>query len=168
MKISIIVACSSNQVIGVDNQLPWHLPADLAYFKKLTTGHPILMGRKTYESIGRPLPNRKNIVITRNKNFSGESLFVFHSLDEAIQDCRDNHYPEIFIIGGDNIYQQSLDVSNKIYLTRVHTLITEGTAFFPELDPTTWTKISSEKHVADEKNQFDYDFEVYEKNMPHS
>ena len=163
MNISIIVAVSENQVIGVDNQLPWHLPADLRYFKSLTTNHPIIMGRKTYDSIGRPLPNRENIIITRNTHFKHDGLVVVHSIEAALQHCQQQQHDEVFIIGGDTIYQQSISMANRIYLTRVHTYIEHGTAFFPVLDET-WQLVSAEAHTRDEKNDMDYTFEVYEKN----
>lgn len=163
MLLSIIVAVSDNQVIGAGNQLPWHLPADLQYFKSLTTGHPIIMGRKTYESIGRPLPRRVNVVVTRDTGFSAEGVYIVHSLEEAIEYCQQLDEPEAFIIGGDSIYRQAIDLASKIYLTRVHTNIASGDAFFPALSDQEWHKISSTAMPADEKNQFSCTFEVYEK-----
>lgn len=162
MKLSIIVAVSENNVIGIDNQLPWHLPADLKYFKNLTTGHTILMGRKTFESIGRPLPNRENIVITRDEQFQHEGIVVKHSIEEAIQYCRQKS-DEVFIIGGDTIYQQTISWVNRIYFTRVHVLIENGTAFFPELNMEEWKMVQSDYYLKDEKNQYDYTFEVYDR-----
>lgn len=161
MKLSIIVATSLNDVIGVNNQLPWHLPADLKYFKLLTTGHTILMGRKTYESIGRPLPNRLNLVITRSKSFEVAGVTVKHSIEEALEFCKNQE--EVFIIGGDTIYRQMLPYAQNIYVTKVHTTIENGDAFFPSLDPKQWHLNSSVFHEKDDKNVFDYTFEVYEK-----
>lgn len=161
MSISIIVAASENDVIGTNNTLPWHLPADLKYFKQLTTGHTIIMGRKTYESIGRPLPNRRNIVISRNTHFKAEGIEIIHQLDDLQQLI--NPDEESFIIGGDLIYRQSMDLADKIYLTRVHTTIQDGSAFFAKPNPDIWQKISTEFHAADDKNPFDYTFEVYQK-----
>lgn len=161
MKLSIIVATSLNNVIGVDNQLPWHLPADLKYFKQLTTGHTILMGRKTFESIGRPLPNRINIVITRSKSFEVEGVIVQNSIEDALQYCQNKD--EVFIIGGDTIYKQMMPMVQKIHLTKVHTVIENGDAFFPELDLKQWTLRSSVFHEKDDKNAFDYTFEIFEK-----
>lgn len=159
MEISIIVATSKNNVIGVNNQLPWHLPADLKYFKSLTNGHPIIMGRKTYDSIGRPLPNRENIIITRDKNFTSNDLVIKDSIDEAIEQCKNQD--EVFIIGGDTIYKQTIDIATKLYITRVDTIIENGDAFFPEINVTEWEKTSVEHFEKDEKNKFDYSFEVY-------
>jgi dihydrofolate reductase len=164
MTLSIIVAVSENHVIGVDNQLPWHLPADLKYFKSLTTGHPIIMGRKTFESIGRPLPNRENIVITRDLNFKHEGLVIKNTIEEAVNYCRHKD-EEIFIIGGDTIYKQMLPWVNTIYYTKVHTIIENGTAFFPVLNFEEWRMVKSDYFVKDEKNEFDYTFEVYERNL---
>jgi dihydrofolate reductase len=161
MKVSIIVASSLNDVIGVNNQLPWHLPADLKYFKNLTTGHAIVMGRKTFDSIGRALPNRENIVITRSKKKSNESIIFAHSIEESLDYC--NKFDEVFIIGGDNIYQQTIGTANLIYRTKVHTIITAGEAFFPILDATIWQLSSSDFHAKDDKNEFDYTFEIYER-----
>jgi len=162
MNLSIIVAVSENHVIGLHNQLPWHLPADLAYFRRLTTGHTILMGRKTYESIGRPLPKRENVVITRDTSFQPDGVVVLHSLEAAIDHVR-GRQEEVFIIGGDTIYRQSLSWVNRIYYTRVHVVLDEGTAFFPVLHPEEWRLLSSEYHLRDEQNQYDYSFEIYER-----
>ena len=162
MKLSLIVAVSENQVIGRDNQLPWHLPADLKYFKSLTTGHTILMGRKTYESIGKPLPNRENIVITRDTSFKPEGVVVKHSLEDALHFCATKE-DEVFIIGGDSIYKQALSWANKIYYTRVHCILEDGNAFFPELNLEEWKLLSSTYLVKDEKNEYDCTFEVYER-----
>lgn len=161
LNISIIVATSKNNVIGVNNQLPWHLPADLKYFKSLTNGHSIIMGRKTYDSIGRPLPNRENIVITRDKKFTSNDLIIKHSIEEAIEHC--NGQEEVFIIGGDTIYKQTLAIANKLYITRVDIVIENGDAFFPEINDEEWKKVSVEDYEKDEKNKFDYSFEVYER-----
>lgn len=161
MTISLLVAVSENNVIGVDNQLPWHLPIDLKYFKETTSGHTILMGRKTYDSIGRPLPNRRNLVITHNPSFSAEGVTVFHSIQEALDTCMEED--EVFIIGGGMIYKESLSLANKLYITRVHTHIAQGTAFFPEIDPEQWQLISEKPHPADEKNALACTFEIYQR-----
>lgn len=167
MTLSIIVAISTNNVIGTDNQLPWHLPADLQYFKSLTVDHPILMGRKTYDSIGRPLPKRTNIVITRDQSFHHDGLQITHSIDEAIDFCRAKKFDEVFIIGGDTIYNQTIHLADKLYITRVETHIENGTAFFPLIDMNQWKLISSEARKSDEKNTMDMIFEVYEKASIH-
>lgn len=162
MMISIIVAVSENQVIGRDNQLPWHLPADLKYFKTLTTGHTIVMGRNTYDSIGKPLPNRENVVITRNADFNPAGVKVVHSLEDALKYCSLKE-EEVFIIGGDSIYRQAINFVSKIYLTRVHCMLADGNAFFPRLDASFWGLKSSTFYPKDEKNEYDYSFEVYER-----
>lgn len=128
--ITLIAACSKNRVIGKDNQLVWHLPDDLKRFKKLTTGKTVLMGRKTFESIGRPLPNRTNIILTSDKNFNAEGCVVYHDLAEALK-----HDSEIMVIGGSQIYQQSLPFADKVELTLIESEF-EGDVYFPELDST--------------------------------
>jgi len=160
--ISAIVAMSENHVIGDQNHLPWHLPADLKHFKALTSGHPILMGRKTYESIGRPLPNRTNIVITRDPAFKIPGCIVVSSIDEAMQHAELKNSKEIFIIGGANVYQQCLPYVSRIYLTIVHEEF-EGDAFFPELDMKEWKETGSVKHEADSENEYAYTFKTLER-----
>jgi dihydrofolate reductase len=168
MTVSLICATSQNGIIGLNNRLPWRLPADLAHFKKLTMGHHILMGRKTYESIGRPLPGRTNIVITRQKDFQADGCLIAHSFKEAIKLCRGDD--EIFVIGGADIYQQTLPVADKIYLTIIHQDF-EGDTFLFEIDKTVWLEISREDFEPDEKNKFRYSFLTLEKrgvnNMHH-
>lgn len=159
-KISIVVAVSSNNAIGKDNQLLWHLPADLKHFKEITTGHPIIMGRKTYDSIGRPLPNRRNIVITRNKDLSIAGVEIVGSIAEAISLCAQEN--EVFIIGGAEIYKHALPLTNSIYLTVVHQHY-EADAFFPELNENEWATIHQEYHEADEKNSVAYTFSTLER-----
>ena len=162
MQISIIVAFAHNNVIGKDNQLIWHLPADLKYFKNLTTNHHIVMGRKTFDSIGKPLPNRVSVVITRDKNYIGqEGVIVKHSVQEAIDFCKEQD--EIFIIGGAEIYKQSIEHATKLYVTYIDEKF-EGDAFFPSIDASQWKRVSSEKHEPDEKNKHHYSFDVYERN----
>ncbi len=160
MKISIIVAADEQNGIGKNNELLCYLPADLKYFKNLTTGHSILMGRKTYESIGKPLPNRTNIVISRNIN-SIEGCFVFNSIAAGIAYAKTLHETELFIIGGDSIYAQVLNEVDTIYLTRTHHVF-EADAFFPSLE-NNWKLTHETKNLADEKNKFDYSFQVFEK-----
>ena len=145
MKVALIVAVSENNVIGRDNQLPWHLPEDLQYFKSVTMGKPILMGRKTYDSIGRPLPGRANIVITRDPNWTAEGVIVVNSLEDAMaegaQACNATESDEIMVIGGAQIYRDCLPIADKLYLTKVDAEI-EGDAFFPEIDNNQWQKTS--------------------------
>ena len=149
-----------NGVIGRDNDLPWRLSADLKHFKAVTMGKPIVMGRKTHDSIGRPLPGRKNIVMTRSSGYVAEGCTVVNSLDEAIHEAGDVN--EIMIMGGAGLYEHMLTHANKIYLTEVHTVV-EGDVYFPEFDKTKWTEIERENHFANEKNDFDYSFVVLEK-----
>lgn len=159
-KITLIVAAAENNAIGKDNQMPWHLPNDFKYFKRSTLGHSVIMGRKTFESIGRPLPDRRNIILTRDQNYINPDIDVANSIDEVLTYCRDER--EIFIIGGANIYRQTLALAHRVLLTRVHTVV-DGDAFFPELPPTEWELTSSEHHQKDEKHAFDYTFEVWER-----
>ncbi len=163
MKISLIVAASNNNCIGVNNKLPWKLSNDLKYFKKLTTNHCIIMGRNTFDSIGKPLPNRVNIVLSKNANLKINDVVIRKSLEDAIAYCQRWLQQEIFIIGGDSVYQQSIALADKIYLTRVATIIENGDAFFPELDAKAWSLASAEAFDKDEKNEFDHIFEVYVK-----
>ena len=156
----MIVAKSKNNAIGKDNKLLWRLSADLKNFKRLTSGHSIIMGRKTYDSIGKPLPNRTNIIITRNKNFEAEGCLITHSLENALEIAKKKGEEEVFIIGGAQIYAQSLEKTQKIYLTQVDVEI-EGDSFFPILDEKKWTCMQKEAHLADTKNEYNYVFEVY-------
>jgi len=160
--ISAIVAMSENRVIGNGNHLPWHLPADLKHFKTLTTGHPILMGRKTYESIGRPLPNRTNIIMTRNTLFQAPGCMVVTSIDEALIHANDVGSNEIFVIGGAEIYKQLLSKITRIYMTVVHAKL-DGDAFFPELNFSEWNEVEKLKHEADAENEYAYSFIMLEK-----
>lgn len=160
MHISAVVAMSENRVIGKDNRLPWHLPADLQHFKKITLGKPILMGRKTFESIGCPLPLRRNIVVTRDENFQAPGCVVVHSVEEGIQEAA--YSKEICVIGGAILFAEMLPTIQKIYLTMVHHLFV-GDAYFPELDMNEWREVERERHDADEKNVFAYSFIVLER-----
>lgn len=158
--VKILVACDENRVIGKNNELIWHLPADLKRFKELTTGNVIIMGRKTYDSIGRPLPNRINIVVTRQSDFKKEGVIVVNSLEEAILKGKSLHRGDIYIVGGAEIYQQALHVVEEIDLTLIHDIF-EGDAFFPLIDEQTWTLTSKIRGVTDEKNPFQYSFLTY-------
>lgn len=162
MIISAIVAMNQDHIIGVDNQIPWYLPADLKFFKKITSGHPILMGRKCYESIGNPLPNRTNIIITRNPYFIVSNCITVHSIEEGLSFAKKNNATEVFIIGGGEIYAHSIQYWNKIYITEVD-FKCEGTVYFPTIDFKDWKLISSESHEADEKNKMRYTFKEYER-----
>jgi len=167
MNINSIVACSRDNTNGSENQIPWYLPADLKYFKKITSGHIVIMGRKTYESIGRALPRRINIVVSKNKDFKAEEgVLVFSSFLDAIDYAQRELNREIFIIGGGEIYRQALAVSQKIYYTEVDTEILDATVFFPELAENEWKLISEEKHEKDEQNPYNYNFKIYERREP--
>lgn len=162
MKISCIVATAKNNVIGKDNDIPWYLPADLKYFKKITTGHPILMGRKCYTSIGRPLPKRTNIIITRDAFFITSNCVVCHSIESGIEAAYEEGADELFIIGGGTIYEQTVDLWDKLYLTEVD-LEVNGDVFFPKLKMDQWQLLSEAPHKPDEKNKYAYTFKVYER-----
>ena len=157
--LSAIVAVAENGVIGRKGGLPWQLPAEMARFKQITMGHPIIMGRKTHESIGRALPGRYNVVITRDKDYRAEGCEVVGSLDEAIELAKKAEgSKEIFVIGGEQIYREAMPKLERIYLTKVHAKI-DGDKFF-YYDPKEWKQVSSEKHSADTKNQYDFEFTV--------
>ena len=157
MKLSLIVAVAENGVIGNNNQLIWHLPNDLKQFKRLTTGHCIIMGRKTFESIGKPLPNRTSIIISRNTGFQIEGCITVSSLGNAILEAKKIEKEEAFIIGGAEIYRLALSIVDKIYLTEVHHNY-EGDTFFPEIDKPIWTETYRENFESDEKHLVNYSF----------
>ncbi|WP_455234718.1 type 3 dihydrofolate reductase [Thiogranum longum] len=161
MRVSLVVAMAENRVIGRDNELPWRLSADLQHFKALTMGKPIIMGRKTYESIGRPLPGRICIVVTRDSSYTAEGCRVAHSVGQALETAAG--YDEVMIIGGADLYGQLLERADRLYLTLVRAEI-DGDAWFPEFDAQQWREIARESHQADEKNQYDYDFVTLERN----
>lgn len=158
--LSLIVAMAENHVIGRDNALPWRLPADLRHFRHITMGHPIIMGRKNFESIGRPLPGRTNIVVTRAKDFNAPGCLVVHSVDEALAAA--NTDPEPFIIGGAELYAQTLEQVQKIYLTLVHAAI-PGDVRFPALQWDAWREKSRERHTSDAEHPFAYSFVTLER-----
>lgn len=154
--IAIVVAAAENNVIGKDNGLIWHLPADLRHFKQLTMGHPMLMGRKTFESIGKPLPGRTSIIITNQKDYAADGCIVTHSVQEAIEQAKALD-EEVCIIGGAEVYRQALPFTDTIYLTRIHHTF-EGDVFFPELKDEEWETLKQEHHEPDEKNKYSYSF----------
>lgn len=166
MKKSMIVAMAENRVIGIRNNLPWYLPNDLKYFKQVTLGKPIIMGRKTFESIGKPLPGRANIVITRNLDWQAEGVKVAQSLEQAYQLAEAigniDGQEELMVIGGDQIYQCSLPDVDRIYLTRVHASV-DGDAWFPEVDWSKWKEIAREDFSAEGSNPYDYSFIVFDR-----
>jgi dihydrofolate reductase len=155
MTLSAIVAMSQNRVIGINNTLPWRLPADLQHFKKITLHHPIIMGRNTYESIGRPLPDRENIIVSRNVNFQADGCTVFQNIQSAIQSA--NTAPEIFIIGGATLYEQTLPLITKLYLTQIDEIIV-GDVYFPPLVADEWETASETIFLPDAKNPHHYRF----------
>ncbi|MEI6407759.1 MAG: dihydrofolate reductase [Bacteroidota bacterium] len=160
MIISIVVATGKNGEIGKDNRLLWHLPADLKYFKNLTTGHPIIMGRHTFESIGKALPNRRNIIITRQNDYQANGVDVVHSLEDAINLVKDQ--PEIMVIGGADVYNQALPIANRIYITRVD-IEPEADRYFPELDPDDWNIHVDIAYPADDLNVYSLTFQMLER-----
>lgn len=162
MKITIIAAVANNHVIGAENRLLWHLPADLQHFKKLTLGHTMVMGRKTFESIGKPLPGRRTIVVTRKKDFDALGGEVAHSLKEAFNLAGKRE--EIFVVGGADIYQQTIDLpqTHTLFITRVFASF-EGDAFFPDVDPQKWQLVERTDRKADEKNIFNMTFLTYKR-----
>lgn len=158
MLVSFIVAMGRNKSIGANNQLPWRLPADLAYFKRVTMGHPIVMGRKTYESIGRPLPGRTNVIVTRDPAFRAEGCVVVHTPEEAIARCGEAE--ELFVIGGAEIFRLFMPHADKLYITHIDEDF-EADTFFREFVESEWTLESEEPGVKDERNPYDYAFRVY-------
>ncbi|ADB37102.1 dihydrofolate reductase [Spirosoma linguale] len=162
MKISLIAAVAQNGVIGRENDLPWHLPDDFAFFKRKTSHHPIIMGRKSLESLGKPLPNRTNIVLTRNAEFSAAGVTIVHTLDDAIAEAKAINQTEIFVIGGAEIYKMALPIATTLYLTEIHQDY-DGDAYFPEFDKNEWQEVSRRPHPADERHAVSFDFVEYEK-----
>ncbi|OGI65699.1 MAG: dihydrofolate reductase [Candidatus Muproteobacteria bacterium RBG_16_60_9] len=160
--ISLIAALAENRVIGNHNALPWRLPADLQHFRKLTTGNPVIMGRRNFESIGRPLPQRTNIVVTRRPNFQATGCIVVDSLDSAFAACREA--PDVFIIGGAEIYAQTIDRADRLLLTLVHAAV-PGDTFFPEIDWSPWRETARESHAPDERHAHAYSFVTYERTL---
>ncbi len=160
MRKSIVVAMARNGVIGVDNRMPWHLPADLAHFKQLTLGHSIVMGRKTFESIGRPLPGRRNLVITRNATWQANGCETFASLEAALKTCSGEK--EVFIIGGGAIYQAAMPLMERLYVTEIEGEFEGDTTFLP-IEHGVWKETSRTHRVADEKNIYAMNFVVYDK-----
>ena len=160
MQLSIIVAMDRNRVIGNNDTLPWHISADLKNFKKITMGKPIVMGRKTHESIGRPLPGRENIIITRDESYHAEGCTVLNSIEAVFEHCKD--VDEVMITGGAEIYKYTLPKAARLYLTEVHTEV-EGDTRFPGFERNDWQEISREAFRADEKNDFDYSFVILER-----
>jgi dihydrofolate reductase len=165
MIISLIVAVAENNVIGKNNALPWYLPTDVKYFRDTTMGHCVIMGRRNYDSIPlkyRPLDGRTNIVVTHQKDFKAENCIVVNSIEDALKECRMKNETEAFVIGGADIYKQTISIADKIHYTKIHYSF-DGDAFFPEIDLAKWKLISKKEVAADEKNKFPFSFCVYEK-----
>ncbi len=161
MKLSIIAGIGKNNELGKGNTLLWHMPKDLKHFRDITSGKTVIMGRKTFESIGRPLPNRRNIIITRDKEYNTEGIEIVYSLDEAIEKVRDED--ESFIIGGAEIYKQAIEKANKLYITEIDEVFPEADTFFPTIDKEIWQENKRESFSSDENNPYDYSFVEYER-----
>jgi dihydrofolate reductase len=166
MVVSAIAAMSKNRVIGVDNDLPWQLPADMKYFMRTTRGHHVAMGRKTFESMGVPLKARTNIVITRDPFYTATGILVAHSLHEALEIAAANEETEVFVIGGSEIYRLAIPVLDRIYLTEIDLFVEKGDAFFPDFNMDEWRLVSQENHKPDERNKHSYTFKIFERNSP--
>lgn len=167
MLVSAIVAMSKNKVIGVNNQIPWYLPSDLKYFKRKTMDHHIIMGRKCFESIGKPLPKRTNIIMTRNPFYVVSGGLVVHDIEDALTIAYDNKEEEVFIVGGADIYNLAWNYLDKLYITQVDTVVefkeNDDVIYFKDFDLNNWSLISKEDKKANEKNPFDFSYEVYER-----
>ena len=161
MIISIIVAVSENNAIGKDGQVPWHLRADLKNFKRVTMGHHLIVGRKTFESIGRPLPGRNMVIVSRNKEYAAEGCQVVHSLEAALELAQAHDEQEVFVAGGAEIYALALPLATKFYFTRVHTEV-EADTYFPEIDWGNWQRIDTKKFKSSEDNDFDFTISVFD------
>jgi dihydrofolate reductase len=162
MIISLVVAAANNNAIGKDGKLPWCLPNDMRYFKNVTWGMPVIMGRKTFEILGKPLTGRKNIVITRQSNWKANGVVSVKSLDDALFVAKETDAREVMVIGGGEIYRMAFEKTKRIYITRVKAE-PEGDTFFPDIDPKKWKLVSQKDHDADEKNEYGYSFQVWER-----
>jgi dihydrofolate reductase len=164
MIISFIVAVSENNAIGIKNTLPWHLPEDLKFFKRTTLGKPVIMGRKTCESLGRPLPGRLNIVLSGNKDLVlPEGVLLCDDINIAMERLQKESAEEGFIIGGGKVFETTMSLVDRMYITRVHANIPDADAFFPDIDHTHWKLVWEEKHKADDKHKYDFDFQQFER-----
>lgn len=161
MQISLIVAMAQHRVIGRSNQMPWHLPADLRHFKSVTLGKPVIMGRKTFESIGRPLLGRRNLVITRNSDWQADGVESVNSLDAALALVGDE--AEVMILGGGQLYREALPLAHRLYLTHIDLTVNDADTWFPDYSTCRWQKVAEEMHCADEKNPHNYRFETLER-----
>ncbi len=158
----IMAAIANNNIIGKNNDLVWHLPADFKFFKQTTKGHTLIMGRKTFESLDNPLPHRDSLIVTRNKAYTSDGITVFHSLESALDYAEKKGLESVFILGGGEIYKQSMVLADKLIITEVHEDF-EGDTYFPEIDDNLWMEVSREERNADEKNKHGFAFVVYER-----
>lgn len=164
MILSLIVAVAENNAIGRHNKLPWHLPGDLKFFKRTTIGKPVIMGRKTFESLGRPLPGRLNIVLTGNKNLAvPEGVLLCDDINVAIERLQNENADECFIIGGGKVFETTMPLIDQMYITKVHTRVPDADTFFPNIDHTHWKLTWEENHKADGQHKYDYTFQKYER-----
>lgn len=160
--LSIIVAASENNVIGINNHLPWHLPVDMKYFKDTTMGKPIVMGRKSFEELGKVLPGRPNIMITRQESYSAPNLYIVPSLEAGIEKAKTFGTEEIFITGGGEIFKMAIKIVDRLYLTRVHAEVS-GDTYFPEFDENEWDLVKNERHEIDERHKYALTFQVWDR-----
>jgi dihydrofolate reductase len=164
MTISLIVALAQNKAIGINNKLPWHLPNDLKFFKRTTLGKPVIMGRKTFDSLGKALPGRTNIVVSTNKNLQlPDGVILVHNFNDAINRLAHEGAEEIFIIGGAQLFTLALPLADRLYLTQVHAIIADADVFFPEIDHSHWKQVWEENHSADEQHQYAFTFQQLER-----
>lgn len=161
MILSLIAAIGKNNELGKGNTLLWHMPADMKHFRTKTSGHSVIMGRKTFQSLPGPLPKRRNIVITRDKNYMGLGIEIVHSLEEAVEKTKEEEL--VYVIGGAEIYKQAMEHASRLDITHIDATDKDADAFFPEIDPQVWNEVSREEHAQDEKNPFGYTFSVYER-----
>lgn len=164
MVVSLIVATAENNAIGRNNSLPWNLPEDLKFFKRTTIGKPVIMGRKTFESLGQALPGRLNIVLSNNSRLQvPDGVLVYNDVQAALDHLQTLDTEECFIIGGGKVFENTMSLIERMYITRVHTYIPDADAFFPDIDHTHWKLVWEEKHKADDRHKFDYTFQKYER-----
>ncbi len=164
MILSLVVAASDNNAIGKNNQLLWHLPEDLKYFKNITWAMPVLMGRVTFQSLGnKPLSGRLNIVLTRQKNFTAPGIIVVHRIEDALFVAQQQDYKELMILGGGELYRSMISKADNIYITRVHASFEDADTFFPEIDPSKWQLINNQDCLADARHAYDYSFQLWKK-----
>ena len=175
--ISLIAAIGKNNELGKNNTLVWSMPTDLKYFRQITSGHSVIMGRKTFESVGRPMPNRRNLIITRDLNYKKDGIEVVHSLEEALNltspqplsegegapSLSGKAGDEVFVIGGEEIFKKAIALADRLYITHIDATAKDANVFFPEIIPVVWNEVSHEEHKADKENPFDYTFSVYER-----